>query len=104
MIFIRSQIKHFMENLLVDLAVSMSDFKKNPAAVLREAGGRPVAILNHNRVGFYLLEPRLLETLLGEIARLRQDTTAPDGTTAASNAAPRRLLEDLLSQAKAVGR
>lgn len=91
-----------MENLLVELAVSMSDFKKNPAAVLREANGRPVAILNHNRVGFYLLEPRLLETLLAEIARLRQGTMGAGGMSP-TDAGPRRLLEDLLSQAKTTG-
>ena len=35
-----------MQTLLVDQAVSMSEFKKNPAAVLRQAAGRPVAVLN----------------------------------------------------------
>lgn len=91
-----------MENVLVDLAVSMSEFKKNPAAVLREANGRPVAILNHNRVDFYLLEPRLLQTLLAEIARLQQ-TATPTGNTEAPATGPRRLLEELLSQAKEAG-
>jgi PHD/YefM family antitoxin component YafN of YafNO toxin-antitoxin module len=87
-----------MQTLLVDRAVSMSGFKKNPAAVLRQAQGRPVAVLNHNRVGFYLLEPRLFEVLLAELARL-----APDGDRGASGPArsPARLIEDLLSQAKA---
>ncbi len=89
-----------MENLLVDLAVSMSEFKKNPAAVLREAKGRPVAILNHNRVGFYLLEPHILEVLLGEIERLQLAVT-PTGHPGSSATAPRRVLDKLLSQAKA---
>ena len=62
-----------MEKMLADLAVSMSEFKKNPAAVLREAAGRPVAVLNHNRVGFYLLEPTLYEALMLARADLRQD-------------------------------
>ena len=59
--------------MLVDLSVSMSEFKKNPAAVLRQAAGRPVAVLNHNRVGFYLLEPAIYEALLQAQADLRQD-------------------------------
>lgn len=68
-----------MEKMLVDLTVSMSEFKKNPAAVLRQAAGRPVAVLNHNRVGFYLLEPALYEALLQpRPSGLREDPT-PEG-------------------------
>ena len=67
-----------MEKVLVDLAVSMSEFKKNPAAILRQAAGRPVAVLNHNRVGFYLLEPALYEALVQAQAHLRQDKTPGD--------------------------
>ncbi len=57
-----------MESIHADLAVSMSEFKRNPAAVLRAAGHRPVAVLNHNRAAFYMLEPQLFEALLDEIA------------------------------------
>jgi antitoxin StbD len=67
-----------MEKMLVDLAVSMSEFKKNPAAVLRQAAGRPVAVLNHNRVGFYLLEPAVYEALLRDHTGLRPDGTPWD--------------------------
>jgi antitoxin StbD len=65
-----------MQKMLVDLAISMSEFKKNPAAVLREAAGRPVAVLNHNRVAFYLLEPAAYEALLQAGAVLHQDKAA----------------------------
>jgi len=57
-----------MENILADVAVSMSEFKKNPAAVLREANHRPVAVLNHNRAAFYMVEPRLFEAMMDELA------------------------------------
>ncbi|MCZ8253606.1 MAG: type II toxin-antitoxin system Phd/YefM family antitoxin [Hylemonella sp.] len=57
-----------MQTLLTELAISMSEFKKNPAAVLRRAQGRPVAVLNHNKVDFYLLPPALLERLLASPA------------------------------------
>ena len=57
-----------MEAILADVAVSMSEFKKNPAAVLREANHRPVAVLNHNRAAFYMIEPRLFEAIMDEIA------------------------------------
>jgi len=57
-----------MQTILADVAVSMSEFKKNPAAVLREANNRPVAVLNHNRAAFYMVEPHLFEAMLDEIA------------------------------------
>lgn len=91
-----------MQNLLVEQAVSMSEFKKNPAAVLRHAQGRPVAVLNHNRVGFYLLEPPLLERLLQELARL--PPPAGDGAPPRVAKTARQVIDDLLSQAKANSR
>lgn len=57
-----------MQTILADVAVSMSEFKKNPAAVLREANKRPVAVLNHNKAAFYMLEPDLFEALMEELA------------------------------------
>ena len=57
-----------MQSILADRAVSMSEFKKNPAAVLREANHRPVAVLNHNRAAFYMVEPRLFEAMMEELA------------------------------------
>jgi len=73
-----------MERLLTDLTVSMSDFKKNPAKVLRDAGDRPVAVLNHNKAAFYLVDPLLFEALLDEaedarIAPLLKERLAEKG-------------------------
>lgn len=91
-----------MQTLLADLAVSMSQFKKNPAAVLRQAAGRPVAVLNHHKVDFYLLTPALLEALLDEIGRLQ--AAAQPATEPPPTGTRRQQLEALLSQAKASGR
>ncbi len=57
-----------MEALYADVTISMSEFKKNPAAVLREAKNRPVAVLNHNKAAFYMLEPALFEAMLEELS------------------------------------
>jgi len=57
-----------METILANMTVSMSEFKKNPAAVLRRAASRPVAVLNHNKAAFYVVEPRLFEAMLAELA------------------------------------
>lgn len=56
-----------MEAILADVTVSMSEFKKNPAAVLREAHNRPVAVLTHNKAAFYLVEPALFQAMLDEL-------------------------------------
>ena len=41
-----------MDTIYADFSISMSEFKKNPSQVLRVAGEKPVAILNHNRPAF----------------------------------------------------
>jgi antitoxin StbD len=56
-----------MQSLLTNLTISMSDFKKNPAKVLRDAGDEPVAVLNHNKAAFYLIDPTLFEALIDEV-------------------------------------
>lgn len=57
-----------MEVILADIAVSMSMFKMNRAAVLRGANNRPVAVLNHNRAAFYVVEPHLFDAMMEELA------------------------------------
>ena len=56
-----------MDTIYADFSISMSEFKKNPAQVLREAGKQPVAVLNHNRPAFYMVTPRLFEALVEEL-------------------------------------
>ena len=57
-----------MEAIYSDVTISMSEFKKNPAAVLREAKNKPVAVLNHNKAAFYMVEPALFEAMLDQMA------------------------------------
>lgn len=59
-----------MEAIFADYSVSMSEFKKNPAQVLRTAGEKPVAVLNHNRPAFYMVTPKLFEALVEDMADL----------------------------------
>ncbi|GAB1385132.1 type II toxin-antitoxin system prevent-host-death family antitoxin [Melaminivora sp.] len=74
-----------MDIIYADYSISMSDFKKNPAQVLRTAGEKPVAVLNHNRPAFYMVTPRLFEALVQELgdrdlvalARQRLASTEP---------------------------
>lgn len=64
-------VVHKMQTLYTDLTVSMSDFKKNPAKVLRDAGAQPVAVLSHNKAAFYMVEPGLFEAMLEDLADAR---------------------------------
>lgn len=57
-----------MDIIYADFSISMSEFKKNPAQVLRTAGEKPVAVLNHNRPAFYMVTPSLFEALVEELA------------------------------------
>lgn len=56
-----------MDAIYADYSISMSEFKKNPAQVLRTAGEKPVAVLNHNRPAFYMVTPKLFEALVEEL-------------------------------------
>lgn len=57
-----------MDTLYANLTISMSEFKKNPAQVLRTAEEKPVAVLNHNRPAFYMISPGLFEALTERLA------------------------------------
>ncbi len=69
-----------MELILTKFSASISELKKNPTALLTQAEGEPVAILNHNRPTAYLVPAdmyaamvELLEDYeLGQIVRERQ--------------------------------
>lgn len=56
-----------MDTIYADLSVSMTEFKKNPAKVVRSADKKPVAVLSHNKPAFYMLAPQVFEALLEEL-------------------------------------
>lgn len=57
-----------MDTIYADLSISMSEFKKNPAQVLRTAGEQPVAVLSHNRPAFYMVTPKLFQAFVEAFA------------------------------------
>lgn len=64
-----------MELLYTNASVSISELKKNPTAVIDEADGFPVAVLNHNRPAAYLVPAAAFEAMMEklddiELARL----------------------------------
>lgn len=56
-----------MESVLANCSVSISELKKNPSALIKQSGGEPIAILNHNRPTAYLIPAETYEALLEEI-------------------------------------
>jgi len=53
-----------MQRVEAEIAVSVSDLKKNPTAVVDSARGNPVAILNHNRVMAYMVPAETYEAMI----------------------------------------
>lgn len=60
-----------MKTILSDLSVNMTEFKKNPNDVLRKSGGQTVAVLNHNKLAFYMVSPERYEAMLEELDDLQ---------------------------------
>jgi len=56
-----------MKEILADITASITELKKNPSALLEEAGGTPIAILNHNTPTAYLLSAEAYEKLLDQL-------------------------------------
>ncbi len=53
-----------MRQVLADCSASISELKKNPTALLNEADGSPIAILNHNKPAAYLVPAETYELLM----------------------------------------
>lgn len=56
-----------IDPILADASVSISDLKKNPSAVIKAAGGFPVAVLNHNTPSAYLVPAAAWEAILDRL-------------------------------------
>jgi len=56
-----------MQRVEAEIAVSVSDLKKNPTAIMNEAGGSPVAVLNHNRVMAYMVPAETFEIMMEQL-------------------------------------
>lgn len=69
-----------------DIAISISDLKKNPNATFDMAKSQAVAVLNHNRVVGYVISPEAYDGFLEiaedlhdiiEIERTKDEETIP---------------------------
>jgi antitoxin StbD len=53
-----------MQRVEAHIAVSVSDLKKSPSAVMEDAAGETVAVLNHNRVMAYMVPAAAYEAMI----------------------------------------
>ena len=70
-----------IQRIEADVAISVSDLKKNPSAVFAASAGQPVAVLNHNKVMAYMVPPGICEEMLEmiedlELARIVREREA----------------------------
>jgi len=56
-----------MEPIYAKFSASISELKKNPSALIQEAEGSPITILNHNKPTAYLVPAATYEALLEKI-------------------------------------
>jgi len=56
-----------MEQLLSSFSASISELKKNPTALLNEAEGAPIAILNHNIPTAYLIPAETYKWIIDKL-------------------------------------
>lgn len=56
-----------LHNILADSSTSISELKKNPMAVVEQAGGFPVAVLNRNQPVFYCVPAEAYEALMNKL-------------------------------------
>lgn len=53
--------------ILADNSTSISELKKNPMAVVEQADGFPVAVLNRNQPAFYCVPAEAYERLMDKL-------------------------------------
>ena len=56
-----------MKPLLANCSASITDLKKNPSALIDQAEGEPIAILNHNIPTAYLVPAETYEQILEKL-------------------------------------
>ncbi|MBL3601844.1 MAG: type II toxin-antitoxin system Phd/YefM family antitoxin [gamma proteobacterium endosymbiont of Lamellibrachia anaximandri] len=83
-----------MKQVLSSCSASISELKRNPSALLNEAEGSPIAILNHNIPAAYLIPAETYEWLMDKLedAELAQIINERSGE---KNAAIEVSLDDL---------
>jgi antitoxin StbD len=60
-----------MQTLFAETSIGITELKKNPSAVIREAGDNTVVVLHHNRPSAYLVPVKTYEVMMGILDDLK---------------------------------
>lgn len=89
-----------MQIVLAGKAISVSELKRNPSAVINEAEDEAVAVLNHNRVMGYMVPAAVYEAMVERLEDLELAQQARARLEA--NETPVRVsLDELIDEAQA---
>lgn len=53
-----------MHAVLAETSIGITELKKNPSAVIRDAGAQTIVVLHHNKPSAYLVPARTYEALM----------------------------------------
>jgi antitoxin StbD len=53
-----------MDAVLAEISIGITELKKNPSAVIRDAGTQTIVILHHNKPSAYLVPANTYEALM----------------------------------------
>jgi antitoxin StbD len=67
-----------MDSVLSNIAVSVTELKRNYASILKQADDSPVAVLNHNRPEAYLVPAAHYERLMAYLEDLEDAKLASE--------------------------
>ncbi|MDQ6978292.1 MAG: type II toxin-antitoxin system Phd/YefM family antitoxin [Ghiorsea sp.] len=67
-----------MRQVLSSYSASISELKKNPTALLNDAEGSPIAILNHNTPAAYFVPAETYEWLMDKLEDFELAQTVRD--------------------------
>lgn len=62
--------------ILTDITATISEFKKNPMAIVAAGDGFPVAIINRNKPAFYCIPADLYETIMEKLEDIELNALA----------------------------
>jgi len=83
-------MNHIFQRVEADVAVSITELKRNPAAVLKAADEEAIAILSHNKVVAYIISPAAWEY----VQELHDDAKIVERLDAEKEEAPIRVNVD----------
>jgi antitoxin StbD len=56
-----------IRSILTDSSISISEFKKDPLAIIEQGDGFPMAVLNRNQPAFYCVPAEAYEAMIDKL-------------------------------------